>query len=308
MGFNFSSQIHESNSASSTIDLTSHENDLINQENILNRYKIVKPIGKGAFGKVFQVQKDNKYYALKKVSISYTELTNNKIEEYNKMISILSNINNKYIIKYYQTFIRGDDFYILMEYGGNLNLKQFIANYKNKNKAIEEKTIKDIIKQICLGLKDIHDSNLIHRDLKPENIFINDNKDIKIGDFGISKYFGPNKDYLVTLKKAGSIFYTAPEIIDNGIYNEKADMFSLGCVIYELFHLRVYYNDKLFKTIKTIDKEIYNYKWQEIINSLLQPNYNKRMSIDKVYNIILNEIGINDLENKINNMKINGAD
>ena len=43
------------------------------------------------------MQKDNKYYALKKVSISYTELTNNKIEEYNKMISILSNINNKYI-------------------------------------------------------------------------------------------------------------------------------------------------------------------------------------------------------------------
>ena len=69
------------------------------------------------------MQKDNKYYALKKVSISYTELSNNKIEEYNKMISILSNINNKYIIKYYQTFIRGDDFYILMEYGGNLNLK-----------------------------------------------------------------------------------------------------------------------------------------------------------------------------------------
>ena len=163
MGFSFSSKTQESNSTKRTIDLTSHknnlishENDLINHENILNRYKNVKPIGKGAFGKVFQVQKDNKYYALKKVSIIYTELTNNKIEEYNKMISILSNINNKYIIKYYQTFIRGDDFYILMEYGGNLNLKQFIANYKNKNKAIEEKTIKDIIKQICLGLKDIH--------------------------------------------------------------------------------------------------------------------------------------------------------
>ena len=312
MGFNFSSQIHESNSASSTIDLTSHENnltshenDLINQENILNRYKIVKPIGKGAFGKVFQVQKDNKYYALKKVSIIYTELTNNKIEEYNKMISILSNINNKYIIKYYQTFIRGDDFYILMEYGGNLNLKQFIANYKNKNKAIEEKTIKDIIKQICLGLKDIHDSNLIHRDLKPENIFVNEDNEIKVGDFGISKILSTNNRYATT--KIGTFYYMAPEVVKGDIYNNKADIYSLGCITYELFTLNEYYIDKIIdKKECKINLNIYNSKWQKLIELLLESDYHQRPTIkeicdyiDKNQIILTVKINKNDLNKKI---------
>ena len=272
------------------------------------KYEEIKQLGKGGYGRVIQVlnKSDNKYYAIKEIEIIGD--MKDVIEYFEAEADFLSKFDCKNIVKYYDSYKDNNKFYIVMEYCEGQTLRALIDKNKKKKELIEEDILYNIIKQICLGIKEIHDKNIIHRDIKPENIFMNDNKDIKIGDFGISKYFGPNKDYLVTLKKAGSTFYTAPEIITNGIYNEKADMFSLGCVIYELFHLRVYYNDKLFKTIKTIDKEIYNYKWQEIINSLLQPNYNQRMSIDKVYNIILNEIGINDLENKINNMKINGAD
>ena len=272
------------------------------------KYEIKKELGKGGFGRVIQVlnKSDNKYYEIKEIEI--IEDMKDKIKYFEAEADFLSKFDCKNIVKYYDSYKDNNKFYIVMEYCEGQTLRALIDKNKKKNELIEEDILYNIIKQICLGIKEIHDKNIIHRDIKPENIFMNDNKDIKIGDFGISKYFGPNKDYLVTLKKAGSVFYTAPEIITNGIYNEKADMFSLGCVIYELFHLSVYYNDKLYKTIKKIDKEIYNYKWQEIINSLLQPKYNQRMSIDKVYNIILNEIGINDLENKINNMKINGAD
>ena len=115
---------------------------------------------------------------------------------------------------------------------------------------------------------------------------MNDKNEIKIGDFGISKYFGTNKEYTKTLKKAGSIEYLAPEIKKSGIYNLKSDMYSLGCIIYELFNLSKYYRDKEYGEIKKIDSNIYNNKWQEIINSLLQADYNKRMNINDVYNII----------------------
>ena len=60
--------------------------------------------------------------------------------------------------------------------------------------------------------------------------------DIKIGDFGISKQFNPNKEYTKTLNLKGSIEYIAPEILIKGIYNEKSDIFSLGCFIYELIN------------------------------------------------------------------------
>ena len=77
-------------------------------------------------------------------------------------------------------------------------------------------------------------------------------------------------------------------------------MYSLGCIIYELFNLSRYYNDNLIHEIKKIDCYIYNKKWQEIIYSLLQKDYNKRMNINQVYDIILN-----DIKNEMNNININ---
>ena len=65
---------------------------------------------------------------------------------------------------------------------------------------------------------------------------MNKKMDIKIGDFGISKQFNPVKEYTTTLNKNGSVFYISPEILMEGKYNEKFDMYSLGSIIYELFN------------------------------------------------------------------------
>ena len=124
--------------------------------------------------------------------------------------------------------------HILMEYCGENNLRIFINKYINNKTCIEEKIIKKIIKQICLGLKEIHNKKIIHRNLKPEKIFINENMDIKIGDFGISKQLNFNATFAITKNRAGADHYIAPEILIKGIYNEKSDIWSLGCIIYEL--------------------------------------------------------------------------
>ena len=216
-----------------------------------------------------------------------------KIENIRKEANILFKFKSKNIVKYYDSYLDKDKFYIVMEFCGGLGLKEFITKKIKNNELIGEFVLCNIIKQICMGLKIIHNINIIHRDIKPENIFMNDNMDIKIGDFGISKQYNPNKKYAKTLNKAGSIFYIAPEIIVDGIYNEKSDMYSLGCIIYELFNLSKYYNDRDDEDIKIIDSKKYNDKWQEIINSLLEIDYNKRMDINEVYDILLNEINMN---------------
>ena len=100
--------------------------------------------------------------------------------------------------------------------------------------------------------------------------------------------------------KAGTFLYIAPEIIRNGIFNEKSDMWSLGCIIYELFHLNNYYQDKFDGEIKIIDSTIYNNEWQELIDSLLQIDYKKRLDINRVNEFILLKI-----ENKIKINKTN---
>ena len=79
------------------------------------------------------VKKDNKEYALKKISIFESELTGKQIEEYKEKIKYFDALNSNNIIKYYDSFVEGDYFDILMEYGGDSNLKQFIKKYKIKN-------------------------------------------------------------------------------------------------------------------------------------------------------------------------------
>ena len=126
------------------------------------------------------------------------------IEIIKKEADILSKFNCNNIVKYYDSYLDKDKFYILMEYCAGQNLSDFInINIKN-NELIEENILYNIIKQICLGIKEIYKMKIIHRDLKPENIFMDNKNDIKIRDFDISKYFGSNKEYTKTFNKAGS--------------------------------------------------------------------------------------------------------
>ena len=117
--------------------------------------------------------------------------------------------------------------------------------------------------------------------------------EIKIGDFNISKQL--NKEYTLTNNKFGTLDYIAPEIILEGKYNQKSDIWSLGCIIYELFHLSKYYDDKFYEEVKKIDSKKYNIKWQEIINSSLKVDYNKRMNINEVCEYIFKEFIISFL-------------
>ena len=263
-------------------------------------YTIIEELGKGGFGKVSKVlsKSDNEYYAIKEIPIKGE--SEEQIKIFQNEAEILSKFNCNNIVKYYDSSKDDNNIYILMEFCGDENLRSFIDKYKNNGELIEENIINNIIKQICIGIKEMHDKKIIHRDIKPENIFMNKNMDIKIGDFGISKQLNIYKTHSLTINKAGSNYYISPEILIKGIYNEKSDIWSLGCIIYELFTLNIYYNDKMMNDIKKINTDIYNYKWQKLIDSLLQVDYTKRLDIGQV--IIFLE---GELKTKINNKENN---
>ena len=292
-------------------------NDYINKREKMfininnNQFKIINEIGKGGFGRVMQVlsKSDNKSYAIKEIPITGEPLE--KIESYQNEAIILSKFNCENIVKYYDSSKDENNIYILMEYCNGENLKNFIDENVNNNTFLQEDIIYDIISQLCLGIKEIHDKKIIHRDLNPKNIFMNDNMIVKIGDFGISKQFNSYKTYTITKNRAGTDYYISPEIIDDGKCNEKSDMWSLGCIIYGLFTLNIYYKDLIWRKIKKIDSSLYNNKWQILIDSLLEPDYKKRFDIYQVIKFLKEELKINykdsidNIENEINNMNIN---
>ena len=246
-----------------------------------NKYKIERKLGEEGFTEVYLIKKDNKKYVLKKIK---EKLNEKEIKEITKIINILSKINNNYIIKYYYTFKEKDSFNIIMEYAGDKNLKQFINDYKIDSRLIPEEIIVDFIYQLVKGLQYIHKNNLIHRDLTPDNIFIDENNKIKIGGFGIIKILTETNKYIKD--QIGKIHYIAPEIESGEKYNNKIDIYSLGCIIYELLTLNEYYTDKKIQKECKINEEIYNNKWQELINLLIKKDHHERPDIEKVYNLI----------------------
>ncbi len=201
-------------------------------------YNIKKELGKGAYAKVYLIEMNNKKYALKKIFTG--EMSKEDIQKCREEINIIKNLNSQYIVKFYNSFDERDHLCIIMEYAGNSNLKTFINKYRDRNELIDEQIIKDIILQICLGLKKIHKSNVIHRDLTPDNIFIDDNNKIKIGDFGVSKKLEGEK-YANTI--IGKYEYFAPELNKREKYDYRVDIYAFGCIMYELFTLNTYFLD-----------------------------------------------------------------
>ena len=250
-------------------------------------FEFLSTLGKGAFSTVYLVKrkKDNKLYALK--SIIMDRLS--KIEQQNSVneVRILSSINNPYIIAYKEAFWNdiNKTLNIVMEYcdDGDLELKINIMK-RNKNK-FDEKLIWNYAIQILLGLKALHDKKIIHRDLKSANIFLSKfNNLCKIGDLNIGKVLKKNKDINLSDLNIGTPSYSSPEVWKKEKINYKSDIWSLGCIIYEMCCLKVPFKGK---TMDELKNNIFNGKFEkissryskelfELINLMLEVDLTKR--------------------------------
>ena len=268
----------------------------------ISKYQIIDTLGKGSFGSAYKVidKDNNKIYVIKQISLKNS--TKKEIESIKNEAKILSSINSEYVVKYFDSFIENDYFNIVMEYCNGLDLRKLINSYKENNKFIEKEKIYHFIDGLCQGIQELHKKKLIHRDLKPENIFLTGNYKIKIGDFGISKQLNEVNDFAKT--QIGTISYMAPEMITGEKYNNKIDIWALGCIIYELCTLECCFDglsinavtNKITKEkIKEINIKLYGNELQNLINVLLNKNYKKRPNIEEVIKTINN--------NEINNNK-----
>ena len=127
------------------------------------------------------------------------------------------------------------------------DLKDYIKNAKEKGEKIPEKTVFKLFRQICEGIRYIHEKKIIHRDLKPENIFIGTDPETNepmpiIADFGLCKEL---IDRSVATTETGSRNYFSPEIIKKQSYDYSTDIFSLGFILYEMCTLEQFWTPEV---------------------------------------------------------------
>ena len=256
-----------------------------------SQYQIIKErIGAGSYATVYKVQRkiDKQILVLKKIPFYQNENKAN-IEDAKNEARILKQLEYKYIVKCFDSFEENNSLNIVMEYCERGDLSSFLKEYKQKNKYLSENIIWKFFIQISLGLAYIHHHKILHRDLKTLNIFLTKNLDVKIGDLGVAKIL---QNTLHAYTFIGTPFYLSPEICEEKPYNEKSDVWALGCILYELCTFKHPYNAKnqpaLFLKIISGNYDPigdnYNYSndLKKMIESLLEKNYVNRPSMKEI--------------------------
>eukprot|EP00736_Rhodelphis_marinus_P013952 Rmarinus@m.10326 len=199
-------------------------------------FVIEKFLGKGSYGVVHRVRRksDNNIYALKQISTR--GMCTKEREDTVNEIRILASITSRYIIRFLEAFVERDKICIVTEYARGGDLFHLLQMHQRKGSRLPESDIWCYFLQITLGLRHLHAHNILHRDLKSANVFLMSKRRVKIGDFGVGKILQATDHKAHT--QVGTPYYVSPELWKNKPYNAKSDIWSLGCLLYEMAALR----------------------------------------------------------------------
>ena len=245
-----------------------------------NSFTTISVLGMGHFAKVLLVKnkKNSKLYAMKIVKKKEVKKKDEKyIKTERDILAFIT--DHPFLIQFHSSFQNEKKLYFILEYcpGGELfNL------LKKKKKFSEDKT-RFFICQIILAIEHLHKFNVLYRDLKPENILIDDNGNIKLTDFGLSKMHITNScNQSKTI--CGTDEYLAPEIIKGKGYGKMVDWWTLGCLLYELLTGKPpFYNNNIDELYNQINNKhpFYNKfiskNAKDLIEKLLKKNRKKRL-------------------------------
>ena len=206
----------------------------LNDDNLISNgrknYEIVRELGRGGFGITYLALDNNKNkYAIKTLNLT-KNISKEEVDFEIETLKDLSKTNNKYVVKYYDTFTtkinNEDNMCIVMEFIDGSSFRDFIKeNTKNNNILLKPEKIRNIFNQLIQGLKFIHSINYAHRDIKPENIMITKNGDIKYIDYGLACLQKCKMSVCTDTCKftGGTEMYIPPEVYLN-LYNNTIDM------------------------------------------------------------------------------------
>ncbi|KAI0400437.1 kinase-like domain-containing protein [Xylaria palmicola] len=282
-----------------------------------DKYDVLEKIGHGSFGVIRKVRRKVDGMILCRKEISYLKMSQKEREQLHAEFQILSSLRHPNIVGYFhrEHLKQTQDLHLYMEYCGNGDLGRVIRDLVRNDKYAEEEFVWIVFSQLVTALYRCHYGidppevgnnvlvtsktkprippgavTILHRDLKPENVFLGENNSVKLGDFGLSKMI-QSHDFASTY--VGTPFYMSPEICAAERYTLKSDIWSLGCVMYELCAREPPFNAKThFQLVQKIKEgkvatlpRIYSAELMAVIRDCLRVNPDLRPDTATLLNL-----------------------
>ncbi|XP_034016257.1 serine/threonine-protein kinase Nek2-like [Thalassophryne amazonica] len=226
--------------------------------------------------------------------VSFRDMSTRQHDRLLQEVALLKKFNHPNIVQCYDQFINKNkkEVYIVMEYCESGDLSRLIEHAIKKGKSIKEEFILQVLVQLASALKHCHrrpdGSVVLHQDLKPANVFLQKNLTVKLGDFGLAQILPTKND--CAQSTAGTPLYMSPEKTKGKLYNEKSDIWSLGCLIYYLCALKhPFHDDGVKKLSDRINSgkfkripSCYSDKLDSLIRDMLQICEDSRPSAEDI--------------------------
>eukprot|EP01138_Halocafeteria_seosinensis_P002809 gb/GECG01002870.1/.p1 GENE.gb/GECG01002870.1/~~gb/GECG01002870.1/.p1 ORF type:complete len:768 (+),score=117.31 gb/GECG01002870.1/:1-2304(+) len=272
-----------------------------------SQFEELKVLGQGSFGMAVLVmsKKSRKRFVLKKINVQ--AMSEENVREALREVQVLRGLNHPNIVGYHGSFIDQGYLSIVLDYcdGGDLEQQVKLANKRGRN--FSERQIIDWFIQILSGLHYVHRHRILHRDLKAGNVFLTSTGKVKLGDFGIAKILNDSGTMKSMAKTViGTPYYMSPELCESRPYSYKSDVWSAGCILYELLTLRRAFESEniaalIYKIMsgsyKPIESNRYSQELINIVHSCLKNDPSSRPSVGELISVPVLRQRVSNLRN-----------
>lgn len=254
-------------------------------------YDIGKPIGKGKFSTVYKAirKTDECPVALKRIAL-FDIMDAKSREKCLKEIRLVQSLDHPNIIRYLDGFFEDKQLILIFEYAEAGDLKRQLRKAKEREARFDERVIWKYFAQVAHAVLHMHERRILHRDLKPANIFLTLSGSIKVGDLGLGRLL--SEQTMEAHSKVGTPLYMSPEVLRGKGYEWSSDVWSLGCILYELAMLRNPFKEEglnlydLFQKITTgiypPISSVYSQDLRDLVDSMLRQDPGERIEMVKV--------------------------